>query len=133
MITSSNDSKMIPNAFEGVLLKVGNLYGTKLQVGYLTKQKLRDHSNFHHLLAYGDSEDDPANIWRENDDSSMNRGIRVSELKSRGIDDRMVIFDIKNSYFEDTTVRFNYSFLDRATNPTPYLRLNKSFFIFGGG
>jgi len=60
MITSSNDSKMIPNAFEGVLLKVGNLYGTKLQVGYLTKQKLRDHSNFHHLLAYGDSEDDPA-------------------------------------------------------------------------
>jgi len=109
MITSSNDSKMIPNAFEGVLFKSRNIFNTRLQVAYLTKQKLRDHENFHHLLAYEDIEDDIANQWRENDDSSMNRGITLSELKKRGIDDRMVVFDFKNNSLEDTTIKFNYS------------------------
>jgi len=126
MITSSNDSKMIPNAFEGVALKSGKIHNTKLQVAYLTKQKLRDHANFHHLLAYGDSRDDPADIWKENDDSSMNRGITLSKLKERNIDDRMVVFDIKNNSLENTTIKFNYSFIDELLSYSIF-ELNRGF------
>ena len=109
LITRSNDSKMVPNAFEGVLFKSRKLQNTKLQVAYLRREKLRDHENFHHILAYGDSTSDPSNRWRENDDGSMNRGIGLSELKSRNIRDRMFVFDLKNSSLESGIVRFNYS------------------------
>lgn len=110
MITSSNDSKMIPNAFEGVALKSEKIYNTKLQLAYLTKQKLRDHENFHHLLAYKDSRDDSADIWKENDDSSMNRTILLSELKARGIKDRMFVLDLKKN-LNKNTILLNYSII----------------------
>ncbi len=42
----------------------------------------------------------------------------------------MVIFDIKNSYFEDTTVRFNYSFLDRLLSYSIF-EINRAFHIGG--
>jgi hypothetical protein len=108
-IAKSNDSKMVPNSFEGVLFKSRNLYDTKLQVAYLRRQKLRDHENFHHILAYGDLENNQFSRWRENDDSSMNRGITLSKLQEADIKDRLIVFDIKNNSIKNTTINFNYS------------------------
>ncbi|HHH51756.1 MAG TPA: outer membrane porin, OprD family, partial [Campylobacterales bacterium] len=53
-LTKSNDIKMIPNTFEGITWASKELEGHKLWAGYLVKQKLRDHNDFHHLFAYDD-------------------------------------------------------------------------------
>jgi len=128
LITSSNDSKMVPNAFEGVMFRSRKIYNTKLQIAYLRKQKLRDHENFHHLLAYGDATKDPANIWRENDDSSMNRGLVVSKLEERGIEDRLIVFDFKNSLVQNSTIKFNYSIVPNLLSYS-ILELDHRFYL----
>jgi hypothetical protein len=108
-LTKSNDTKMIPNTFEGVTLQTGVIPHTKLKVGYLTKQKLRDHSGFHHLLAYGDDTSDPYAQYSQNDDTAMHKGLTLSELQARGIDDELIILDAKNSAIDNLTLTFNYT------------------------
>jgi len=104
-LLKSNDTKMIPNSFQGVYAKIGAIPKTKVQMAYITKQKLRDHESFHHVLAYGDNTDDINSKWSENDDGSMHRGLTVSKLKERGIDDRLIMLDIKNRGVRRTTLR----------------------------
>ncbi|MDQ1326509.1 MAG: hypothetical protein QG564_1634, partial [Campylobacterota bacterium] len=50
-LTASNDTKMIPNTFEGMALESRHIPHTFIKTAYLTRQKLRDHETFHHLLA----------------------------------------------------------------------------------
>ncbi|WP_456403730.1 hypothetical protein [Hydrogenimonas sp.] len=87
-LTRSNDSKMIPNTFEGVTFK-STVAGIGLKAAYLTRQKLRDHTSFHHLLAYGDDPADPYAPYSQNDDGAMHRGLTLSKLQERGIEDRL--------------------------------------------
>ena len=108
-LTKSNDTKMIPNTFEGVTLQSREIPDTSLLMAYLTKQKLRDHSDFHHLLAVGDDSDDPYSVFSENDDSAMHFGLGLSELKARGIDDRLIIAEAKNESIEDLSLMVNYT------------------------
>ncbi len=108
-LTKSNDTKMIPNAFEGVTLHSTFLPETSLKMAYLTRQKLRDHSDFHHLLAVGDDPDDPYAIFSENDDSAMHAGLKLSELEARGIDDHLIIAEVKNESIENLTLTMNYT------------------------
>ncbi len=70
---------MVPNSFEGILFKI-EIYMIQTSIAYLRRQKLRDHENFHHILAYGDLKNNQFSRWRENDDSSMNRGITLSKF-----------------------------------------------------
>ena len=54
--------------FEGITWASSFIENHKLWSGYLVRQKLRDHNNFHHLFA----DDDGAgeyDKWRENDDT----------------------------------------------------------------
>ncbi len=106
-LTKSNDTKMIPNAFEGVTLESRKITDTRLKMALLTSQKLRDHSEFHHLLAYGDDPDDPYAQWSQNDDGAMHRGLTLSRLKAEGIEDRLLVFELKNHAIRSTTLRFN--------------------------
>lgn len=108
-LTRSNDTKMIPNTFEGITLSSTFLPQTTLKMAYLTEQKLRDHSDFHHLLAAGDDDNDPYAIYSENDDSAMHFGLKLSELEARGIDDKLIIADAKNESIENLTLRMNYT------------------------
>lgn len=108
-LTKSNDTKMIPNTFEGATLNSRLIPDTSLQLAYLTRQKLRDHSSFHHLLAVGDNPDDPYSVFSQNDDSAMHFGLKLSELEARGIEDRMIIAEAKSESIEDLTLMMNYT------------------------
>ena len=108
-LTKSNDTKMIPNTFEGVALYSNGLPDTKLQAAYFTKQKLRDHTKFHHLLAYGDDPSDPYAKYTENDDSAMHKGLTLSKLDAAGIDDRLITLEAKNSSIDNLLLTFNYT------------------------
>ncbi len=108
-LTKSNDTKMIPNTFEGFTVHSNFLPKTSLKMAYLTKQKLRDHSDFHHVLAAGDDDNDPYAIYSENDDSAMHFGLKLSELEARGIDDRLIVVEAKNESIEDVSLIMNYT------------------------
>ena len=108
-LTKSNDTKMIPNTFEGITLHSRTIPDTSLKMAYLTRQKLRDHSSFHHVLAVGDDPDDPYSIFTENDDSAMHFGLKLSKLQARGIEDRLIIAEVKNESIENLTLSMNYT------------------------
>jgi len=109
LLTKSNDTKMIPNSFEGVTLHSKILANTSFKMAYLTKQKLRDHNTFHHVLAYGDTEGDPYAKYKQNDDSAMHRGLTLSKLEVLGIEDTLFIVALKNRSFDDIEIQANYT------------------------
>ena len=106
----TNDIKMIPNTFEGITLESKILKNHTVKIGYLTQQKLRDHSSFHHLFAYDDGAGE-YDKCRENDDTAMHRGITLSKLKEQGIDDKLAFFEIANSKKENFNYLFNYTLI----------------------
>jgi len=108
-LTKSNDTKMIPNTFEGATLNSRVIPDTSVQLAYLIREKLRDHSSFHHLLAVGDDPDDPYAVFSENDDSAMHFGLGLSELEARGIDDHLIITEVRNESIEDMLLTMNYT------------------------
>jgi hypothetical protein len=109
MLTKSNDTKMIPNAFEGVSLESDYFYKTKIKLGYFWRMKLRDHSSFHHVLAYGDDANDPYSHYTQNDDSGMHRGITLGTLEALGIKDRLIVAQIKSTPIENLLLHLNYT------------------------
>jgi hypothetical protein len=112
LLLKSNDTKMIPNTFEGIYLKTRTIPKTTIQAAYITKQKLRDHTKFHHVFAYGDAtDDDPYAKWTENDDGGMHRGITVSKLEEKGVDDKLFLIEVKNNSIENLTLKTSYTYL----------------------
>ncbi len=104
--TASNDTKMIPNSFEGLTLQTSFLSNTDIKLAYLTKEKLRDHSNFHHLFAYGDGSG-AYSQYTQNDDTAMHQGITMSALKQRGIDDVLYIAEFTNKSLPNSEIKLN--------------------------
>jgi hypothetical protein len=109
-LTNSNDSKMIPNTFEG--LSVGNtsIPATTVSAAYLTKQKLRDHEEFHDVIAYGTS----LEIWDGNDDSGAHKGLTKTKLNEEDIDSELLVLGLTNKGIKDLT-------LDAAATVVPDL------------
>ncbi|QOR63010.1 outer membrane porin, OprD family [Sulfurovum indicum] len=108
----SNDTKMIPNTFDGVVMDTKVLPDTKIRLGYLYEQKLRDHSTAHSVLAVGDANsttsDNPQ--WSENDDTAMHKGLTYSRLKAAGVDPDapLILGDIQNKSIAN--LKLNASF-----------------------
>ncbi len=106
--TKSNDTKMIPNTFDGVLLKSTQLPDTRVQLAYLSKQKLRDHTQAHSVLMYGDanltSKNNPQ--WSQNDDSAMHRGLTYTALKTAGISTEapLITGDFRNTSIKNLQI-----------------------------
>ena len=73
-LLKSNDTKMIPNAFQGVALESKDLPGTTLRAAYFNLQKLRDHREFHSIIAYDG--------WEQNDDAAVHKGLSVANIKA---------------------------------------------------
>jgi hypothetical protein len=84
--TKSNDTKMIPNTFDGVVIDTKAVPKTAIRLAYLAEEKLRDHTQAHSVLMYGDanssSHEHPE--WSENDDSAMHKGLTYTRLKEAG-------------------------------------------------
>lgn len=106
--TRSNDSKMIPNTFDGVVAHSSALADSILTLAYLSEQKLRDHSQSHALLMVGDANSsnhiNPQHS--ENDDSVMHRGLTYTALTQNGkpTNAPLIIAEVKNSSIENLTL-----------------------------
>ena len=89
--TKSNDTKMIPNTFDGLSFKYRSKKSQKLHLSLLSRQKLRDHTQAHGVLVYGDANSSSASkpTWSQNDDSAMHKGLSYTVLKNAGLDPYM--------------------------------------------
>ncbi|QOP42117.1 OprD family outer membrane porin [Sulfurimonas marina] len=108
--TKSNDTKMIPNTFEGIVLESKDLQDTKVKLAYLTKQKLRDHKNFHSVLMYGDANASSAQSpqYTGNDDSGMHQGLTYTALRDAGKSTTapLIVLDAQNNSIENLQINF---------------------------
>ena len=98
--TKSNDTKMIPNTFDGLVVGTKIVPETKIKLAYLYEQKLRDHTSSHSVLMYGDANSTSSvnPNWSENDDSAMHKGLTYTALKDAGkpTDSPLIVGDFKN-------------------------------------
>ncbi|PHR57067.1 MAG: hypothetical protein COA44_06660 [Arcobacter sp.] len=96
--TKSNDSKMIPNTFEGLTLESKDLDKTRVRMAYLTRQKLRDHDNFHSLIMIDNRDITPTSsntLWNGNDDSGAHLGLNYENFKQASMEENpdLIIID----------------------------------------
>ncbi len=108
--TRSNDTKMIPNSFDGVVLHSHNIKDTKITLAYLVRQKLRDHTQAHSILMYGDVNTTSSlkPEWSQNDDSAMHKGLTYTALKASGktTDAPLIVLDTLNKSIKNLKLNF---------------------------
>lgn len=107
-LTASNDTKMIPNAFEGVSVESKDLPKTTLKAAYFTAQKLRDHTTFHDVITFKDASGDS---WNANDDSGTHKGLSYDNFNSAGKDTKhnLLIGTISNTSIKNLNLKFTYT------------------------
>ncbi len=107
--TKSNDTKMIPNSFDGVVVTSKDIPQTKATLAYLVKQKLRDHKDNHSVLMYNDSDTANYSTWTGNDDSAMHKGLSYTNLKAAGedTDAPLIVLDAQNNSIKDLKINFS--------------------------
>lgn len=98
VFTKSNDTKMVPNAFDGITATIKDIDKTTIKLAYLAKQKLRDHTTSHDVIAYDG--------WEENDDSAVNKNLTVAKI---GDNNSLSIGSISNKSIENLRVDINYA------------------------
>lgn len=101
----SNDTKMIPNTFEGYSVQNKDIPDTQLRAAYFTRQKLRDHRDFHSILAYDSWETNP----NAQDDAGAHRGLSVTNINAAGkdIEPNMAVVTIENKSIEGLRLNFD--------------------------
>lgn len=106
ILLASNDTKMIPNTFNGGVVENKDLPNTTLRAGYLTEQKLRDHQNFHSLIAF--------EKYFENDDSGAHKGLTPANIKAAGaeVDQEMILVTASNKSVPGLKLDLEYVGLD---------------------
>ncbi|WP_372999898.1 OprD family outer membrane porin [Sulfurimonas sp.] len=98
VFTKSNDTKMIPNTFDGITATINDVPKTKIKLAYLASQKLRDHTVSHDVIAY--------NGWEENDDSGVNKNLTVARI---GNDNSLSIVSVTNKSIKNLKVDVSYA------------------------
>jgi len=108
LLTKSNDTKMIPNTFEGYTLVSKDLPKTTLKVAYLTSQKLRDHTSFHDVITF---QDESKKSWANNDDSAINKSLSYNAFKAEGmdVDHALVVLEAINRSIKNLKLMANYT------------------------
>ena len=97
VFTASNDTKMVPNAFDGISAEIMEFAGTKIQLAYFTAQKLRDHTHGHDVIAF--------DSWNENDDSVVNKNLTKALV---GTDNELIIGSINNTSLKNLNATASY-------------------------
>ena len=97
-LTKSNDTKMIPNTFEGYTFISNDMPATTIKLAYLTKQKLRDHTEFHDVITYNDGKGRTYSKWNNNDDSAVHKGLSHENLTAAGenTDNDLIVAGVTN-------------------------------------
>lgn len=108
VFTKSNDTKMIPNAFDGVTATIKSLPKTKIQLAYFSAQKLRDHTVSHDVVAFN-----PANSWGENDDSAINKSLTVDKV---GDDNSLIVASVTNKSIKNLKANVSYASVPGVVN-----------------
>ncbi|MEA1917327.1 MAG: OprD family outer membrane porin [Campylobacterota bacterium] len=104
-LLATNDTKMIPNTFMGTSLVVKDIPDTKLRAAYFTQQKLRDHREFHSVIAYDG--------WNENDDAGVHKGMTIANITSHGanINPGMLVLTGTNKSIKNLKIDVDYMYL----------------------
>ena len=97
VFAQSNDTRMVPNTFDGVSAEIKDIPGTKIQLAYFTEQKLRDHIYSHDVIAYDG--------WKENDDSGVNKSLTKDLI---GLDNKLIIASVKNESIKNLNASVGY-------------------------
>lgn len=97
--TKSNDSKMVPNTFDGAVIVTKDIPHTKITFAYLAKQKLRNHTQSHSVLMYDDSNVSDFSFLTGNDDAVMHYGFSKSNLEQNGKSTNapLIVLDVHNT------------------------------------
>jgi len=108
VFTKSNDTKMIPNSFDGITMVSKDLPKTTIKLAWLAKQKLRDHTTSHDVIAY--KKDDPTTDkrenWSQNDDSVVNRNLTVERI---GDNNSLLIAAVSNKSIKNLKLDLSYA------------------------
>ena len=102
-ITRSNDTKMIPNTFEGAVLEMNEIPDTRIRGAYFTGQKLRDHTTFHDVITSGG--------WNRNDDSAVHKGLSHDNFTAANADTAhaLIVVDARNKSVKGLKVDVTYA------------------------
>ena len=103
VFTKSNDTKMIPNTFDGITATIKEVPQTTMKFAYFTAQKLRDHAVSHDVLAFaGGSSPDK---WRHNDDTAVNKNLTVARI---GDNNKLIIASVTNKSVKNLKANVSY-------------------------
>jgi len=107
VFTKSNDTKMIPNAFDGVSAAVKIAPKTTARVAWFGAQKLRDHENSHDVITFKDANGES---WNNNDDAGKHRGLNYDNFVNAGEspDHDMYLADITTKYIKNLKLTGSY-------------------------
>lgn len=108
VITRSNDTKMIPNTFEGTVVEMKEIPNTRIRGAYFTAQKLRDHTEFHDVITFKDSAGDS---WGNNDDSAVHKGLSFNNFTAAGDDTahELIVVDARNKSIKGLKLDLTYA------------------------
>lgn len=81
--TASNDTKMIPNTFDGIGMHYKVSGSTALRAAYFYQTKARGHANGHDLITVGNTQGD---LWLNQDDPAAHYGLSYQRLEAAGLD-----------------------------------------------
>ena len=98
VFTKSNDTKMIPNTFDGLTATIKELPKTTIQLAYLAKQKLRDHTTSHDIIAVKGSS--------QNDDAGSNKNLTVARV---GSSNELYILSVTNKSIKNLKMNLSYA------------------------
>jgi len=107
VFTKSNDTKMIPNTFDGVSAAVKIAPKTKVRIAWFGAQKLRDHENSHDVITFKDANGES---WNNNDDAGKHRGLNYDNFVNAGEDPNhdMYLADFNSKYFKNLNFTASY-------------------------
>ncbi len=108
VFTKSNDTKMIPNTFDGLSASVKIAPKTKARVAWFGQQKLRDHEDSHDVITFKDKDGES---WNNNDDSAIHKGLNYNNFVKAGADTEhdLIVADFTTHYIDN--LKFTVSYL----------------------
>jgi len=104
----SNDTKMIPNTFEGFSVDSKAVADTRLRAAYFTRQKLRDHDSFHSIISFN------GGGKRGNDDAGKHKGLTDATINAAGeeVNPGMIVLTAQNKSIKGLKLNFDGMYID---------------------
>ena len=111
LLTASNDTKMIPNTFEGYTVEMKEIPKTRIRAALFTAEKLRDHTTFCDVITYGDGSSNTQASWNGNDDSVAHQGLSYANFKAAGkdVNHKLIVADVDNKSINNLKVDVTYT------------------------